>query len=84
MFAVACLDTSPLRDGDLADGIQPACAATLVSGGVEEPLPACPSDGACFEIVPDLVACPETSDHARFVVHGAPADAYVRARCELP
>lgn len=84
MFGVACLDTSKLRDSDTATGIQPTCVGTLVIGGVEEPLPACPADGACFEIIVDAAACAETTDHLRFVVHDAPPDAYVRGRCEVP
>ena len=84
MFGVACLDTSKLRDSDTAAGVQPTCTATLVAGSVEEPLPACPTDGACFQIVSDAAACAETGDHLRFVVHDAPVDAYIRARCEVP
>lgn len=83
-LGVACLDTTKLRDSDTAAGIQPACTAVLVTGGVEEPLPACPADGACFEIVADPAACAETTDHLRFIVHDAPANAYVRGRCEVP
>ncbi len=83
-LGVACLDTSMLRDSDTAAGTQPACSAVLVSGGVDEALPVCPAEGACFEIVSDAAACPETSDHLRFVVHEGPPGAYVRARCEVP
>lgn len=84
MFGVACLDTTKLRDSDTLAGVQPSCGAVLVVGGVEQPLPACPAAGPCFEIALDAAACAETADHARFVVHDAPADAYVRARCEVP
>ena len=83
-LGVACLDTSILRDSDTASGIQPTCGAVTVIGGVEEPLPACPADGACFEIVADAAACADTSDHLRFVVHDAPPGAFIRARCEVP
>ncbi len=57
---------------------------TLVIDGVEQPLPTCPADGACFEIVVDPAACAEPGDHLRFVVHDAPADAYIRGRCQVP
>ena len=81
---VACLDTSKLRDSATAAGVQPACRAVVVNGGVEEPLPACPANGACFDLVADPAACAETADHLRFVVHDAPPGAYIRARCEVP
>ena len=83
-LGVACLDTSKLRDTATAAGVQPACRAVVVNGGVEDPLPACPANGACFDLLSDAAACPETSDHLRFVVHEGPPGAYVRARCEVP
>lgn len=84
MFGVACLDTTKLRDSDTLAGVQPTCGAVLVTAGVEAPLPACPAAGPCWQLVTDAAACGETADHLRFVVRDAPADAYVRARCETP
>ena len=84
MFGVACLDTTKLRDSDTLAGVQPTCGAVTVLDGIEAPLAACPAGGACFELVVDSVACAETSDHLRLVVHDAPPGAYVRARCEAP
>ncbi len=84
MLGVACLDTTKLRDSDTLAGVQPTCSAVLATAGGEAPLPACPAAGACWQLVTDEAACAETADHLRFVVRDAPADAYVRARCEAP
>lgn len=87
MFGVACLDPSRLRDTSTEDGIQPACTATLVRDGVETELPQCPAEGDCFDLVPDLVACPIPGERMRFSVnHVRPPTqtTFVRARCEVP
>lgn len=87
LFGVACLDPSGMRDSSTEPGIQPACHATLVQHGVERDLPACPSDGDCFALISDEIACPRSPDYLRFAVNYATApgaDTYVRARCEVP
>lgn len=77
-LGVACLDTTKLRDGDTAPGIQPTCDATEVRDGVESPLP--------FELLSDAAACPD-GDHLRFVPHFTSSPTlttFVRATCQVP
>lgn len=66
LFGVACLDPATLADQLAAPGTQPACEVLEIEGGVTTRLPPCPSaEDACFEILPDAVACPEVDEHLR-------------------
>ncbi|HEY4176694.1 MAG TPA: hypothetical protein VGM90_07680 [Kofleriaceae bacterium] len=89
MSGVVCLDTTRLGDSDTLPGVQPLCTVEVDTGPSSTPraIPAC--DGAsddCFEITTDETACPDTTDHARLVVHvSTPSpDEYVRASCFAP
>ena len=84
-LGVVCLDSSTLADRSPEPGIQPACVLAEIDGETERMMPRCPLGDACFDIVADPEACPETVDHLRLVVQRevpASSGAYIRARCE--
>lgn len=80
LLGVVCLDSTRLTDSSTDPGIQPACELTEIDGTTETRI-------LDFEILPDPIACPETTDHLRLVVNRTvtpTATAYIRARCETP
>ncbi|HEU0033144.1 MAG TPA: hypothetical protein VFQ53_21070 [Kofleriaceae bacterium] len=85
-LGIACIDTASLADTSPEPGIQPACEAYDVSPqGIATPLPRCPADGDCFELVTDPAACPTTDDHARIAITRTappPPGTRVDVRCE--
>ncbi|MDQ3367938.1 MAG: hypothetical protein M3680_21140 [Myxococcota bacterium] len=87
-LGIACIDTAQLADSLADPGVQPACEARDVhADGTATTLPRCPSTGTCFDIVPDPVACAETTDHARVIVtrtQPPAADTRVEVSCEAP
>ena len=73
----AGLTTTQLRDSSTEPGVQPSCTVTVERDGVEQAVPPCPADGACFELVADATACTGTSDHLPIVIQRSVAP------CEL-
>ncbi|HEX4420067.1 MAG TPA: vWA domain-containing protein [Kofleriaceae bacterium] len=94
-----CIDTRNLADTSPAPGIQPACEVTQdnqpgdPSGLGREAaavtqLAPCEAGGAdaCYALVADPVACPDTADHLRVrVTHAGDdaADRWTHVRCQL-